>query len=325
MALQVLPSISVLFLVIFSLLPASISLPFVVLHGISDACSNEAESHFTELLSNWTGTQGYCIAIGDGAWDSWFMPLMEQTNIVCEKVKKNSVLRNGYNLVGLSQGAIIGRAVIEFCDGGPEVKNFISLAGPHAGIASIPFCGSELVCILLDYLIESAIYSTFVQEHLAPSNYFKIPTDIKAYLKGCKYLPQLNNEIKNRRNSTYKERFSSLEKLVLIMFENDSVLVPKETSWFGYFPDGSFDTILPANETMLYTEDWIGLKTLDEAGKVEFIKVPGGHLEITESLMKKYIVPYLEYQESMPRTIARSSPFRWILPLRNSFKQIFGI
>ncbi|GMP54465.1 hypothetical protein CsSME_00019631 [Camellia sinensis var. sinensis] len=30
----------------------------------------------------------------------------------------------GYNIVGLSQ-----------------VKNFISLAGPHAGTASIPFCG----------------------------------------------------------------------------------------------------------------------------------------------------------------------------------------
>ena len=37
------------------------------------------------------------------------------------------------------------------------------------------------------------------------------------YLKGCRFLPKLNNEIPSERNSTYKERFSSLENLVLIM------------------------------------------------------------------------------------------------------------
>ncbi|GAB2215767.1 hypothetical protein Droror1_Dr00020166 [Drosera rotundifolia] len=107
--------------------------------------------------------------------------------------------------------------------------------------------------------------------------------DYKKYVKGCKFLPQVNNEIEATRNSTYKERFESLEKLVLIMFENDTILVPKETSWFGYYENSNADTLLPANETELYTEDWIGLKTLDEAGKVEYFKVPGGHLAITES------------------------------------------
>jgi hypothetical protein len=37
------------------------------------------------------------------------------------------------------------------------------------------------------------------------------------YLRGCRFLPKLNNEIPSKRNSTYKERFSSLENLVLIM------------------------------------------------------------------------------------------------------------
>ena len=46
-------------------------------------------------------------------------------------------------------------------------------------------------------------------------------------------------------------------------------------------------------QTTLYKEDWIGLKTLDEAGKVKFINVSGNHLQISYSDMKKYIVPYL--------------------------------
>lgn len=41
--------------------------------------------------------------------------------------------------------------------------------------------------------------------------------DMEDYLKGCRFLPKLNNEIPNERNATYKERFSSLENLVLIM------------------------------------------------------------------------------------------------------------
>lgn len=35
------------------------------------------------------------------------------------------------------------------------------------------------------------------------------------------------------------------------------------------------------------------MKTLDEAGKVKFITVAGGHLSISKNEMKKYMVPYL--------------------------------
>jgi hypothetical protein len=41
--------------------------------------------------------------------------------------------------------------------------------------------------------------------------------DIAGYLKGCKFLPKLNNEIINKRNATYSQRFASLENLILIM------------------------------------------------------------------------------------------------------------
>ncbi|CAL0304623.1 unnamed protein product [Lupinus luteus] len=278
------------------------SLPFIVLHGIGDKCRHQGINHFIELLSDWSESQGYCIEVGNGSWDSWTMPLTEQTAIACEKVKKISDLRQGYNIVGLSQGNLIARGIIEFCDGGPPVNNFVSLGGPHAGTASVPLCGSELVCKFVDAIIELEVYSSIVQAHVAPSGYVKIPTDIAGYISGCKFLPKLNNEIISERNSTYRKRFSSLQNLVLIMFENDTIIIPKETAWFGYYPDGAFHPVLTPQQTKLYIEDWIGLRTLDEAGKVKFISVSGDHLSISQSDMKRHIVPYLKDHISMVTT-----------------------
>ncbi|KAL0542089.1 hypothetical protein IC582_022178 [Cucumis melo] len=299
MALSSLP-IFFFFVFVFIIIPISHSLPFIVLHGIGDKCSNKGMRKFTKYLSDNSGSKGYCIEIGNGGWDSWFMTLEAQSQIVCNKVvKKMKDLKEGFNFVGLSQGNLIGRAVVEFCDGAPPVQNFISLGGPHAGISSVPLCGSGIWCLLADDLLKLAIYSDVVQNSLAPSGFIKLPNDIPDYLEHCKFLPKLNNERPDARNSTYKERFSSLKNLVLIMFEDDTVLVPKETSWFGYYPDGEFEPILPPQQTKLYIEDWIGLRSLDEGGRVKFIKVAGGHLGISYNDAKKYIVPYLE-EEHQP-------------------------
>ncbi|ONK68413.1 uncharacterized protein A4U43_C05F11250 [Asparagus officinalis] len=112
-------------------------------------------------------------------------------------------------------------------------------------------------------------------------------------MEGCRFLPKLNNEYANKRNSTYKERLSSLQNMVLIMFEHDTVLIPRETSWFGYYADGTFSPVLPTQQTALYMEDWIGLKTLDDAGRVKYLSVPGKHLGISRDDMKKHVAPYL--------------------------------
>jgi palmitoyl-protein thioesterase len=54
-------------------------------------------------------------------------------------------------------------------------------------------------------------------------------------------------------------------------------------------------------QTKLYTEDWIGLRTLDEAGRVHFVNVSGGHLGISKSDLKKHVVPFLVDEASVKK------------------------
>ncbi|XP_056860411.1 uncharacterized protein LOC108839983 isoform X2 [Raphanus sativus] len=273
---------SALLVTFFFFIPVSISVPFIHLHGVNDQCSSAEARSFTQLLRNLSSSPGYCLEIGNGEHDSMYMPLMQQASIACEKVKQMKELSQGYNIVAQSQGNMVARGLIEFCDDAPPVFNYVSLGGPHAGISIVPPCpvgASYPLC----QLHETEVYTDSAQE-------------IPEYMEHCKFLPKLNNERPNERNSTYKERFTSLHNLVLVMFEGDTIVVPKETCWFGFYPDGATAPLLPPQQTKLYTEDWIGLKTLDDAGKVKFVGVHGDHLEMAHDDVVRYVVPYLQNQ-----------------------------
>ncbi|CAL9241478.1 unnamed protein product [Arabidopsis halleri] len=288
----------------------SVSVPFLILPEIGTQCSDDTVGNFTQLLTNLSGSPGFCLVIGDGneLAGSWLIPLTQQAEIACEKVKQMEELSQGYNIVGRAQGNLVARGLIEFCDDGPPVHNYISLAGPHAGIAVLPRCTtSDLLCGIVNGIGNETVYSDFVQDSLAPSGYFKDPNNVTEYLKGCKYLPKLNNERPDQRNQTYKDRFTSLHNVVLVLFQNDTVIVPKESSWFGFYPDGDLTHVLPVDKTKLYIEDWIGLKALVVAGKVQFVNVPGDHLIIADEDLVKSVVPLLQDQQSAAPRLNRKT------------------
>lgn len=99
-------------------------------------------------------------------------------------------------------------------------------------------------------------------------------------------------------------------------------------------------------QTQLYIEDWIGLKTLDDAGKVKYVKVAGNHLQISSSDMKKHVVPYLEGDASTDGSSANvehvalhdlqddassiftfegSSSYKWPASVKTFFAELVGL
>lgn len=78
------------------------------------------------------------------------------------------------------------------------------------------------------------------------------------------------------------------------MFENDVTVQPKESSWFGFW-DG--DTVVPLQQQRAYREDWLGLKSLDKAGRLVFATVPNAqHMQFSlewfeENVIRPYLAP----------------------------------
>ena len=77
------------------------------------------------------------------------------------------------------------------------------------------------------------------------------------------------------------------------MFSKDSVIDPKETAWFGFYgSDGK--TVVSMENQDVFTNDLFGLKTLYDAGKVEFVEINGDHLRFSDDDIYKYYIPALQ-------------------------------
>jgi hypothetical protein len=60
------------------------------------------------------------------------------------------------------------------------------------------------------------------------------PYNLQSYLAYNPFLPDINNELP-AKNTTYKDNLASLERLVLFKFSKDLIVVPRESSWFGFY------------------------------------------------------------------------------------------
>lgn len=131
------------------------------------------------------------------------------------------------------------------------------------------------------------------------AQYYRDPNNYEKYLKMNHFLPDINNEVQDARNSTYVKNFATLNKLVLVLFSEDITVVPKESSWFGSEGPATDDAkridgqqslktvrtgsnIIPMRSQPLYVEDWIGLRKLDERGGVDFDICHGQHMQLGE-------------------------------------------
>jgi palmitoyl-protein thioesterase len=128
------------------------------------------------------------------------------------------------------------------------------------------------------------------------AQYFRDAYNLHTYLQNSQFLADINNE-RDTKNVTYAKQISSLKKLVLFRFSNDTTVVPRDSAWFS-FQDG--DSLMPLRSTALYQMDWLGLYHLDGAGSVIMDEAPGVHMQFTLDWFEaKVIIPWLATPSAM--------------------------
>ena len=165
------------------------------------------------------------------------------------------------------------------------------------GVDAVPGCYQGIICGVLNKFVKTFVYSMVAQDWIAPAGYFRDVQNFDTYVKNSVFLANLNDEwamsmgIVDDTNPT-KRRLSTLNGAMLVKFEGDHVIYPKESAWFqSLSPDGK--TVLPLNATHFYTEDYIGVKELNEAGKIQWVSLPGDHLKFTKDDINNTFIPFL--------------------------------
>ena len=213
----------------------------------------------------------------------------------CEKLKADSTFAKAaeFNVVGLSQGGLLARYMVEECEMPGKVRNIVTLGGPHMGVDKVPNCLSGFMCDVVNFIADAVIYTPLLQKHLAPAGYFRNVKNLNKYEKKSTFLPALNNDQDGDASAEpRKQSFGDINAAMLVMFDADTVVYPKESAWFQTL--NTQGELMPLNATKFYSEDALGLKTLNEAGKISFESWPGNHLQFTEADVTAKIVPFLK-------------------------------
>ena len=263
------------YLYLLSIISLSYSIyPIAVFHGIVDSCEMKNTSTLVNDLRRDLGVHVECIEIGNGFIDTIMEDLHSQVEEACEKIKANPNFQSKFSILGISQGTLIGRYIIEKCQMKGQVMRYMSFDGPQMGIGSIPKLTCGTFCDFLVNITAPLFYK--MKDRIAPAAYFRYKYDQEYYELHNTFLKMLNNE-NNEKDEEIKRRFSNLEKVKLIKSKDDSVIVPRDSSWFMFY-DFEGKEIVPLEESQFYKKDFIGLRKLNEEGKVIFATFRDEHV-----------------------------------------------
>jgi len=274
--------------------------PVVLWHGMGDTCcfpfSMGAIKRMIE--DGFPGIYVYSVEVGNNIVEDelngFFMNVNDQLEQIHGKFQAQPELANGFTAIGFSQGGQFLRGYVQRYND-PPVYNLITMGGQHQGVFGYPNCPAINItmCEELRRLITYGAYEPEIQSHVVQAEYWQDPFHEVEYVNRSVFLADINNQ-GAWKNETYKQNLMSLNQFVMVMFTLDTMVQPKESEWFAFYAPGQDRIVVPLNESQIYTEDWLGLKEMDQNGQLQFIPCPGNHLQFTQQWFKEYIFPYLD-------------------------------
>eukprot|EP00210_Caulerpa_lentillifera_P003150 g3010.t1 len=277
------------------------ALPIVLWHGMGDTCCGKRSvGRIKTFIEENYGIFVYSIGFGIEAQDfaaGYLGSVNDQVTTVCKKLKSIKQLYHGYNAIGFSQGGQFLRAVAQRCNHEePKMRTLVTLGAQHQGVMGYPGCDvmkdMSILCRIVQRAIRIGVYRSPFESTIIQAQYYKDPFQYAEYLKHSKFLKDINCD-GHVKNDLYKQNLISLKKLVMVRFQDDEMVIPRDSAWFSFY-NGT--DLIPLKEQDTYKEDWIGLKTMDEKGKLIFITCPTEHMAFSmdwfvNNIMNKYLLP----------------------------------
>ncbi|XP_074028624.1 palmitoyl-protein thioesterase 1 [Leptinotarsa decemlineata] len=274
--------------------------PIVLWHGMGESsCFPFVTGILIENLNaSLPGAHIVSIRIGNNIEEdvknSFFKHPDEQIQEACAAIAADPLLQNGFNAIGLSQGAQFMRGLVQRCPQA-KVKNLISLAGQHQGVYGIFHCGplTEKMCDFIRRSLNHAAYKPEIQKMIVQATFWHDPLNEQIYRDHSTFLSDINNE--KVLNTEYIHNLQAVENFVMVKFENDSMIVPLETEWFGFYKPGQSVETESLQESDLYIDDRLGLQKMDKQSKLHFLSVEGDHLMFEWTWFEENILkPFLK-------------------------------
>ena len=85
---------------------------------------------------------------------------------------------------------------------------------------------------------------------MVQAEYWHDPRKEDEYKQKSVFLADINNE--RAKNKTYIKNLLKLKNFIMIKFNNDTIVEPKETEWFGFYKPGNTSEIMTLQESDLY-------------------------------------------------------------------------
>ena len=275
------------FLILFALIISiSTDRPIAYIYGLNSDC--EETKPIYESLQKGTNRIVKCIDYGKTKGN-----FEDQCKKACEKINEDSDFDNEFDIVGFSQGGVIGRYIVEFCNGKDlkkkKVHTYISMGSPHMGTYKVGhnYADEEkhpMLFKIAEKSLQTLTKFPYIKHLSTASAYIRDAKDLKKYQNS--FLARLNNEqpeVSEIIKKNVKKRFSSLKKVVLICFNKDDKVIPPESSLFYQYDGQNYVDI---KHTQFYKKDLLGYKQLEKDDKIDIVKLDTGHDCLEECIDK---------------------------------------
>lgn len=266
--------------------------PVAIFHSQSTTCLDmqETVTYIKNELSNLVNEKVHVECIESGN-KTLFSSILNQSEKACELILSNKHFQDDFSIVGFSQGALIGRYIIQICGIKGKVRRFISIGGPMMGIGKIPECWFGAACYFIQRAIAYLVYNQNIQNNIGPAGYFRIPDNQNVYVRKANFLPVLNNE-RVPLNTTIYSKFAELEQLVLIKFLNDTKIFPKESAWFEFVDEQ--ENVIELEKSDIYKRYCLPFENLINRGAFIKIEIEGDNCEMNKEHIDKNVISYLK-------------------------------